>query len=892
MSDNSILSKTYEPKEVENRWYRFWLEKEYFKADAGAAGPAYCIVLPPPNVTGSLHLGHALTATLQDILIRWKRMSGYNTLWLPGIDHAGIATQMVVERELRKENLTRHDLGREEFLKRVWQWKETNGQRIAEQHKALGASLDWSRERFTMDPGLCKAVREAFVRLYEEGLIYRDMRLINWCPRCQTALSDLEVEHEEMAGHLYHIAYPVKDSDKRLIVATTRPETMLGDTAVAVHPEDERYLDVVNALVVLPIVKRHIPVIGDTYVDRDFGTGALKVTPGHDFNDYEIGQRHGLEKLSIFDREGRLNEAAGAFIGEDRFVAREKIVARLKEDGLLLEVEDYAHSIGHCQRCRTIVEPTLSRQWFVSTESLAKPALEAVKSGQTKIIPEMRAKTYYHWMENIQDWCISRQLWWGHQIPAWYCDDCGGITVSRDDPLKCASCGSQQLRQEEDVLDTWFSSGLWPFSTLGWPDKTADLQAYYPNAVMETGYDILFFWVARMMMMGMKMMGEPPFAAIYLHAMVRDEHGRKMSKTTGNVIDPLEVTAEYGADAMRFTFATLAGQGQDIKLSLQRVKGYRFFLNKIWNAARFALSNLQDYQQEGPDDDMKSATLADRWILSRLRRANIEVVKALEKYRFFEAAQVLYHFFWHEFCDWYIELSKPVLYQLEEQEKRRATQQVLALVLDRSLKLLHPFVPHITEEIWQRLPRGEGALKSIVVSAFPDFENRGDIDDPAAEEAMGLIQEATVAIRTIRSETNIPPGARIEVKMMAADEKLRSILLENSAYITYLARLGNIEILSGGERPSGSAAAVVQGAEIFVPLAGLVDFDEEIQRLSKAIAKIEADCKNVEKKLGNPKFLERAPAEIIEKEKDRLHEIKEKKAKLTRNLGRLQESRI
>jgi valyl-tRNA synthetase len=764
------LPKTYDPAEIEPKWYRFWSAQGYFHADAALPKTPYTIVVPPPNVTGSLHMGHALTFSIQDILIRWKRMEGYNALWQPGTDHAGIATQMVVERELHAtEQRSRHDLGREVFLERVWKWKEESGGRISEQLRVLGCSLDWQRERFTMDPAYALAVREAFVRLYDEGLIYRARRLINWCPRCYTALSDLEVNHKDQEGSLYHIAYPVNGSDVKLVVATTRPETMLGDTAVAVHPEDERWRGLIGRTVRLPLAGRDIPIVGDpVLVDREFGSGAVKVTPGHDFNDFESGLRNRLEQLSILDLHGKVVAPAPArYRGLGVAEARAQVVRDLEAEGHLVRVEPHQHSVGGCQRCDTVVEPMLSMQWFVKTAPLARPAIEAVEQGKVKFVPASWAKTYFHWMTNIKDWCISRQLWWGHRIPAFYCDGCGDVLVTRrdEDAAACPKCRAP-LRQDEDVLDTWFSSALWPFATLGWPEATRELKTFYPTSVMETGYDIIFFWVARMMMMGLHFMKKVPFRTVFLHAMVVDEKGEKMSKVRGNVIDPLDLTSKFGADALRFTIAALAAQGRNIKLSLQRVEGYRHFANKVWNASRFALMNLDgfdpdrfsDAQREGPT--ALALELPDQWILSRLQGVSREVDRALTDFKVNEAAQAIYRFVWTELCDWYIELSKGALRAEGEagDARRRVVQGVLTTALETAMRLLHPFMPFLTEEIWQQLPKPAGTPGSIMITLFPVVDER--YDDAEAERAMGLLQGVISAVRTLRAEYNVPPGAQ------------------------------------------------------------------------------------------------------------------------------------
>ncbi len=906
----SEIPKAYEPREAESKWYRIWSEKGYFRAADVSDKPPYCIVIPPPNVTGALHMGHALTLSIQDLLIRWMRMSGKNALWLPGTDHAGIATQLVVERDLKKtEHKSRHDLGREEFLKRVWQWKEKYGGRIIEQAKVLGASCDWERERFTMDQGLSRAVREAFVRLFEEGLIYRAQRLINWCPRCHTALSDLEVEHEDKSGHLWHIAYPVKGSDRKLTVATTRPETMLGDTAVAVHPEDPRYRDLIGQTVVLPLLHREIPIIGDPeLVSMAFGTGAVKVTPAHDFNDYATGQRHHLPTLSIFDLSAHLNENAGPYRGLERKAAREKVLADLEAQGLLVKVEPHALAIGVCQRCADVVEPTLSPQWFVKIAPLAEPAIRAVEEGKTQFLPETWANTYFAWMRNLHDWCISRQLWWGHQIPAWYCE-CGEVIVRRDDPTACPKCGSSALKRDEDVLDTWFSSGLWPFSTLGWPDQTPALKTFYPTSVMETGHDIIFFWVARMMMFGLHFMGEVPFRSVFLHAMVRDEKGDKMSKVKGNVIDPLDVIhgqpkAEllppdlkkkfpsglpaYGADALRFTLTSLTAQGRDIKLSLERVEGYRNFANKIWNASRFALMNLGDPAAVAERLKVPMAqmplSLADRWIVSRLERAVGQTSAALTAFKFNDAANALYQFVWGEFCDWYIELSKGALYGTDEEVKGTA-RAVLVYALDRFLRLLHPLMPFITEEIWQRLPRRAGDPESIMVAAYPSPEPA--LIDDAAEEEMAMVIAAIDGVRNIRGESNIAPSKKFKA-VVHAEPEVRAVLERNRAYLEPLAGLSALEVLPPGEKPRIAATFVHAQMEIFVPLEGVIDLAEEERRVQKEISKIDADLALLTKKLANPSFAERAPKEVVEKDRARIAELTEKRGKLQQGIARLQ----
>ena len=712
-----ILAKGYEPKEVEEKWYRYWEENNLFRAEPNTDKEPYSIVIPPPNVTGSLHMGHALNNTLQDILCRYKRMKGYSVLWQPGTDHAGIATQNVVEKDLALKGTDRHQVGREKFVELVWDWREKYGGVIINQLKRLGCSCDWSRERFTMDEGLSKAVREVFVRLYEEGLIYRGDYITNWCPRCQTALADLEVEHDELDSSLYYIRYIFEDGKGYLTVATTRPETLLGDTAVAVNPEDERYKDLSGARVLLPVLKKPIPVIFDTYVDTSFGTGALKITPAHDPYDFEIGNTHRLERIKVIDEEGRMNELAGPYNGMDRFECREKILEDLEKSEQLEKIEPYRHAVGHCYRCRTMIEPLLSKQWFVKVGPLAEKAIASVKDGRTRIVPTNWEGVYYEWMNNIKDWCISRQIWWGHRIPAWYCKACGEIIVAKETPKKCTSCDSEDLEQETDVLDTWFSSALWPFSTLGWPDSTKELETFYPTSVLVTAFDILFFWVARMMMMGIQFMGDVPFRDVYIHALVRDAEGKKMSKSTGNIIDPLEVIDQYGTDAFRFTLAALAAQGRDIKLSEERISGYRNFVNKIWNSARLVLMNLDEKTEPEVKDIIHN--LPERWILTRLGQVSKEMAEAIDEYRFNRAASLCYQFVWHEFCDWYLEMAKPALYG-EDDSLKRATRFVIQESLAAVLRLIHPFMPFATEEIWQRLPASQG---SIMGAKFPEVSD-------------------------------------------------------------------------------------------------------------------------------------------------------------------------
>ena len=882
--ENAGLAKGYEHAEVEARWYPFWVSRGYFHGDErDPSRPTFSIVLPPPNVTGSLHLGHALTATLQDVLVRWKRMSGFNTLWLPGTDHAGIATQMVVEKDLKKnEKKSRHDLGREEFLRRVWAWKQKFGSRIGEQHKALGASLDWERERFTMDEGLSRAVREVFVRLHEEGLVYREKKLINWCPECHTALSDLEVEHEEdHHGQLWSFAYPLADGSGEIVVATTRPETMLGDTAVAVHPDDDRYRAMVGKKVVHPLTGRQIPVVADAIlVDPKFGTGAVKVTPAHDFNDFETGRRHGLEQITVIDPAARMNAAAGPVAGLDRFEARKKVKELVAEKGLDRGTKPHVYPLGRCQRSQTVLEPLLSDQWYVRIEPLARPAVEAVEQGRTRFIPEQWTNTYMAWMRNIHDWCISRQLWWGHQIPAWYCPD-GHVTVAREAPGACATCGKAELRQDEDVLDTWFSSALWPFSTMGWPEPTETLRAFYPTSVMETGHDIIFFWVARMMMMGIHFMGEVPFRTVYLHPMVRDEKGQKMSKTKGNVIDPLDITRQYGADALRLTLAALTAQGRDIKLAKERIEGYRAFANKLWNASRFALMNLEGHEV-GAEGTAPVRTAADRWILARTQRAVNETVAALEAFRFNEAAGTVYHFVWHELCDWYIELAKEALYG-DDAARKRTVQATLVHALETALRLLHPFMPFITEELWHHLRakvKAEAWPDSILAASYP---RPGPVDE-AAERSFGPVIGIVDAIRNIRGEMNVPFKVALEdVEIGSLGREAAATIREEQGRIHRLANVRSATVHADGASPGkrpGSAFAVGDGFEVRVGLAGAIDVASESARIDKEIAKLDADLAGISKKLANPSFVEKAPPEVVEKDRARSEELREKRGKL------------
>ncbi|MDP7556736.1 MAG: valine--tRNA ligase [Nitrospinaceae bacterium] len=871
------LEKVYSPKEVEERWGKYWEDNRLYHGDETSTKGPFSIVIPPPNITGTLHIGHAFNSTLQDILTRWKRMQGFAALWQPGTDHAGIATQNVVERQLHSEGTTRQELGREDFVKRVWKWRDESGGAINNQLRKLGASLDWERDRFTMDEGLSKAVREVFVSLYDEGLIYKGDYIINWCPRCHTALSDLEVEHKETQGHLYNIKYQFKDSESSLTIATTRPETLLGDTAIAVNPEDERYQDKIGQTLILPILGRELPLIGDNYVDTSFGSGALKVTPAHDPNDFELGRRHNLDLINVMNPDGTMNDDAGsAYKGLDRFACRKQLVEDLKELDLLAGVENHMHSVGHCYRCHTVVEPYVSKQWFVKAKPLAKPAIEAVKNGSIRITPKFWENTYFDWMENIRDWCISRQIWWGHQIPAWNCPACQKMTVARETPAKCSHCGAGDLVQETDVLDTWFSSALWPFSTLGWPEQTQTLKKFYPTSVLCTGFDIIFFWVARMIMMGIKFMDEVPFRDVYIHALIRDTEGQKMSKTKGNVIDPLVMMDKYGTDALRFTLAAFAAQGRDIKLAEERIEGYRNFCNKLWNASRFVLMNLEDYKGTCELDANLERPASHQWILSRFNEACGEVNRALEEFKFNDAASAIYKFIWNEYCDWFIELSKPHLYK---GENREATQNILVHVLEASLRLLHPFMPFITEEIRSKLPAGDG---SIMEASFPQFEKNKS--DAKVEETFSTIINVITCVRNIRGEMNLNPGLNLDLLIRTEQAQHTEILEAHSLYINTLARVNLIESGPEVEKPKVSASSVWGGMDIFVSLEGKMDFAEEKKRIEKELKKIKKDIIVLSKKLSNKNFIDKAPPEVIEKDNQRKQNLSEKQTRLNNHL--------
>ncbi len=883
------LTPTYQPRDVEPRWYEWWESQGYFTPRIDYSQQPFVIIMPPPNVTGELHMGHALFVAVEDLLIRWRRMQGYPTLWLPGADHAGIAGQWVVERELLAEGLTRHDLGREKFLERVWDWMNRYRGRIREQLRILGASCDWTRFRFTMDPGPSRAVRTAFKRLYDKGLIYRGERLINWCPRCMTALSDLEVDHEEVDSKLWIIRYPIEGLDRSIEVATTRPETMLGDTGVAVHPDDPRYSDLVGKTAILPILGRRLAIVADAAVDPEFGTGAVKVTPAHDFNDFEIAQRHGLPAVNILNPDGTLNDNAGPYAGLPNTEARWRIVGQLDREGYLVRVEDYRHSVGRCQRCGTVVEPMISQQWFVRMQPLARPAIEVAKNGTVRFVPERFTSVYLHWLENVRDWCISRQLWWGHRIPVWYCGDCGELTVTDAETLeRCGHCGSTNIEQDPDVLDTWFSSGLWPFSTLGWPDETEDLRYFYPGSVMETGYDILFFWVARMVFLGLEFMGEVPFYTVYLHGTVRDEAGQRMSKTKGNVIDPTDVTEQYGSDPLRFTLLTLAGPGTDMKLSLPRVEANRNFANKIWNATRFTLRALGSGPVATAADgaplppERASMSLADRWVLSRLQRVTGEVTDLMERYQFHEAGRQLYEFLWSEFCDWYIEASKVAL--AADGARAQAARQTLATVLEQALRLLHPFMPFVTEELWQRLPH---AGDSVMVAHWP-ARDPSWIDEEAERE-FGFLMEAIRAIRNARAEAGVEPARWIQAIIYPGSHQ--GTLEQSEPVFRFLARVaeGGVQYLDELlEAPEQVVTLIVDDAVIYLPLRGMIDLEAERERLRREIEEVLAEVDRARQLLANEQFTRRAPAHVVERQRTRLTEAEERLALLRARLVELE----
>ena len=871
------LEKVYDPKQVEDKTYRFWLEKNYFHAKPNPDKKPYTIVIPPPNITGQLHLGHALDCTLQDSIIRFKRMQGYEALWLPGTDHASIATEAKIVEAMRKEGVTKEDLGREGFLQRAWEWKKTYGGKIVEQLKKMGSSCDWERERFTLDEGCSEAVREVFVRLYEKGLIYRGERIINWCPHCLTSISDAEVEYEEHDGHFWHIRYPLADGSGSLEIATTRPETLLGDTALAVHPDDARYKDLVGKTVILPLVGREIPIVADSYVEMDFGTGVVKITPAHDPNDFEVGLRHNLPVINVMNDDATINENGGKYAGMDRYECRKQIVADLEQQGFLVKVEDHKHNVGSCYRCSTVVEPRVSKQWFVKMEPLAGPAIEAVRSGETKFVPERFSKIYYHWMENIKDWCISRQLWWGHRIPAWYCQDCGEVIVAKEEPHCCPKCGSSKLEQDPDTLDTWFSSALWPFSTLGWPHQTEELKYFYPTDTLVTGYDIIFFWVARMIFSGVENMGQSPFHTVFIHGIVRDAQGRKMSKSLGNGIDPLKVIDEYGADALRFTLATNNSPGNDMRFVEEKVKASRNFANKIWNATRFILMNLSD-EIEKPQLP-QSLQMEDKWILSKLNTLVQEVTDNLEKFELGIAVQKLYDFIWDVLCDWYIELTKSRIQAGGESAK--GAQQVLIYVMNQCLKLLHPIMPFLTEEIWQAIPND---CESIMVASWPQY--REDLCFQQEEADFEKIMGAIKAIRNRRAEMNVPPSkkARVFVKTPYSE-----IFRSGAMFIERLASASEVEV-SGvapqeGEDFSDAVQVITDSARIFIPLDELVDKQKELARLEKERKACERDIAMVEQKLSSQGFLEKAPQNVVEAERVKLEKHKERMEKIVESIA-------
>nr|MBC8539665.1 valine--tRNA ligase [Congzhengia minquanensis] len=872
------INKTYNPKEVEERLYNTWVEKGYFTPTPDKTKEPFTIVIPPPNVTGQLHMGHALDETLQDILIRYKRMAGFNALWIPGTDHAGIATQIKVEEVLRKEEgKTRYDLGREKFVEKVWEWKKLYGDRIINQLKKLGSSCDWTRERFTMDEGCSKAVKEVFVNLYKKGLIYQGSRIINWCPRCITALSDAEVEHAEQAGHFWHIKYPVKGSDEFVVIATTRPETLFGDTAVAVNPEDERYKDIIGKTLLLPLTDREIPVIADAYVDKEFGTGCVKITPAHDPNDFEVGLRHDLAQIKVLNDDATMNHYAGKYEGMDRYECRKQMIKDLDEMGLLVKVEDHSHNVGQCYRCGTTVEPIISKQWFVKMNSLAQPAIDAVKKKDTEFVPEHFEKVYFHWLENIRDWCISRQLWWGHRIPAFYCDDCGEMVVTKEDGAVCSKCG-KPMRQDPDTLDTWFSSALWPFSTLGWPDKTEDLSYFYPTSVLVTGYDIIPFWVMRMMFSGIEHTGEVPFKYVFIHGLVRDAQGRKMSKSLGNGVDPLEVIDEFGADALRFTLATGNSPGNDMRFSTERVTASRNFANKIWNASRFVQMNLTIYELCVPA--ASELALEDKWILDKLNRLVSEVTENLDKFELGVAVAKLYDFIWDEFCDWYIELVKPRLYDTENPTNKTA-QQVLSYVLSNTLKLLHPFMPFITEEIWLSLPH-EG--ESIVIANWPIADDT--LSFPAEAAQMEMMKGALKAVRNKRAEMNIPPSKKAAMFIVTDHTEL----FQNGAvFFQKLASASDVTVLKDKSTVGeNTVAVIVDGAQIYIPLGELVDFEKELKRLEEEKKHLLGEIKRVEGKLSNKGFVDKAPARVVEEEKAKGEKYREMLQKVEESLSAFQ----
>ncbi len=878
MEDTKNISKTYDPSQVEDRLYKNWMDKGYFHAEVDPEKEPYTIVIPPPNITGQLHMGHALDNTMQDILIRTKRMQGYSALWLPGTDHASIATEAKIVDAMAKEGISKDDIGREKFLEKAWDWRRVYGGRIVEQLKKLGSSCDWERERFTMDEGLSKAVQEVFLRLYDKGLIYKGERITNWCPKCNTSISDIEVEYEEQSGHFWHIKYPVKDSDEFVVIATTRPETLLGDTAVAVNPDDERYAHLVGKTLILPLINKEIPVIADSYVDKDFGTGCVKITPAHDPNDFEVGLRHNLPQVRIMDDNAIMNDNAAQYKGLDRYEARKKMVADLESLGLMVKIEGHNHNVGTCQRCKTVIEPFISKQWYVRMKPLAEPAIEVVKNGTIKFVPERFSKIYFNWMENIQDWCISRQLWWGHRIPAYYCKACGKVMVQAEAPDKCTQCGYTGIEQDNDTLDTWFSSALWPFSTLGWPDNTKDLEYFYPTNVLVTGYDIIFFWVARMIFSGMEHMGQEPFKHVFIHGIVRDSQGRKMSKSLGNGIDPLEVISKYGTDALRFALTIGNSPGNDLRYTDEKVESARNFANKVWNASRFVLMNF-DEELDFSKVDKNKFTVADKWILSRVNTVTKEVTENIDKFELGIGLQKVYDFIWEEFCDWYIEIVKPRLFD-RESEGRLEAQYVLNHVLGTAMKLLHPYMPFITEEIYTHLVNED---ESIMISQWPKFTE--ELDYPQDEAKMRLIMDAVRSIRNTRAEMNVPPSRRAKAIFVVGGQTEADTIKEASLFFERLAGTKEVCVQFDKEGvPADAVGMVIAGAEIFMPLDELIDMEKEIERLEKEKANLEGELKRVEGKLSNEGFVAKAPAKVIEEEKAKQQKYKDMYQKVLERL--------
>lgn len=879
------LNKTYDPKEFESRLYDEWMEKGYFASKPNKDKKPFTIMMPPPNITGQLHMGHALDHTLQDVLIRWKRMQGCETLWLPGTDHASIATEVkVVERIKKEEGKTKYELGRDEFMKRAWAWKEEFGGKIENQLKKLGDSCDWDRQRFTMDQGCNDAVKEFFIKLYEEGHIYRGHRIINWCPNCKTTLSDAEVEHEDQPGNFYHVKYFLKDSDQFLEVATTRPETMLGDSGIAVNPNDERYADIVGKTAILPLVGRELPIVADEYVDMEFGTGVVKMTPAHDPNDFEVGLRHNLEEINVMNEDGTMNDKCGKYTGMDRYECRKAIIDDLKEEGFLIKIKEHDHAVGTCYRCHTTIEPRLSEQWFVKMDKLAEPAIKILNDKELQFVPDKFDKTYLQWLENIRDWCISRQLWWGHQIPAYYCQECGEVVVAREMPEKCPKCGCTHFKQDEDVLDTWFSSALWPFSTLGWPNNTEELNYYYPTNVLVTGYDIIFFWVVRMAFAAMFCMNEKPFSHVLIHGLVRDSQGRKMSKSLGNGIDPLEIIDQFGADALRFTLITGNSPGNDMRFYMERVEFARNFANKLWNASRFVFMNWDEEMMNGVtrSDVEANLTLADKWIISRANNIVKDVTHNMDKFELGMALQKAYDFTWSEYCDWYIEMVKPRLYG-DDVEAKKAALYTLTYVLETILKLLHPFIPFITEEIFDHLPTANGM---IIVSEWPEFKEE---DNMAKEEAMmDVMMDGIRNVRNVRSEMNVPPSKKAKVIMVPSEDKLEAVEAGKD-YFKTLASASEVEVRADEAGiPEDAVSVVIDGVKIFIPLDELVDFEKELERLNKEKAKLEGEIKRVNGKLSNQGFLAKAPQKLVDEEKAKKEKFEEMMKSVEERLASIQ----